>query len=219
MSAILIADDHAMVRSGFKRILAEDLPGAEFGEAATVQETLARLEEKSWDALVLDIFMPGGGGFEVLTQVVSSQPRLPVLVLSSAPEEQLALRALQAGAAGYLNKQAAAQELVRALRQILSGLRYVSDKLAQRLATECVHPSPLVLHERLSGREFQVLQMLVVGKSLKQIAAELSLSPKTISTFHTRMLEKLRLQNDLELVRYALENKLVELAPTTRGVC
>jgi DNA-binding NarL/FixJ family response regulator len=208
-----------MVRSGFKRILAEDLPGAEFGEAATVQETLARLEERDWDALVLDIFMPGGGGFEVLAKVASSQPRLPVLVLSSAPEEQLALRALEAGAAGYLNKQAAAEELVRALSQILSGLRYVSDKLAQRLATEFAHPSPHTLHERLSGREFQVLQLLVAGKSLKQIAADLSLSPKTISTFHTRMLEKLRLQNDLELVRYALENRLVELASTTRGAC
>jgi DNA-binding NarL/FixJ family response regulator len=219
MSAILIADDHAMVRSGFKRILAEDLPGAEFGEAATVQETLARLEEKHWDALVLDIFMPGGGGFEVLAKVASMEPHLPVLVLSSAPEEQLALRALQAGAAGYLNKQAASEELVRALKQILSGLRYVSDKLAQRLATEFVHPPPQALHERLSGREFQVLQLLVAGKSLKEIAAELSLSPKTISTFHTRMLEKLHLQTDLELVRYALENKLTELAPTTRGAC
>ena len=217
MSAILIADDHAMVRSGFKRILAEELPGAEFGEAASVPETLARLEEKDWDALVLDIFMPGGGGFEVLARIASIQPQLPVLVLSSAPEEQLALRALQAGAAGYLNKQAAGEELVRALRQILSGLRYLSDKLAQRLATEFAHPSPQTRHERLSGREFQVLQMLVAGKPLKQIAAELSLSPKTISTFHTRMLEKLRLQNDVELVRYALENKLAELAPTTRA--
>ena len=166
--------------------------------------------------VVLDIFMPGGGGFEVLARIASSQPRLPVLVLSSAPEEQLALRALQAGAAGYLNKQAAGQELVRALRQILSGLKYLSDNLAQRLATEFAHPSPHIRHERLSAREFQVFQMLVGGKSLKQIAAELSLSPKTVSTFHTRILEKPRLQNDVELVRYALENRLAELAPTTR---
>jgi len=219
MSAILIADDHAMVRSGLKRILAEELAGAQFGEAGSVQETMARLRDRNWDVLVLDIFMPGGGGLEVLAKVAAMQPRLPVLVLSSAPEEQLALRALQAGAAGYLNKQAAGEELVRALRQLLSGLRYVSGKLAQRLATEFAHPCPQVPHERLSGREFQVLQMLVAGKSLKQIAADLSLSPKTISTFHTRMLGKLRLQNDVELVRYALENRLAELAPTTRGAC
>jgi two-component system, NarL family, invasion response regulator UvrY len=208
---VLIADDHSVMRQGLKQILAEELPQASFGEAGTVQDTLQLLQQQHWDVLILDIFMPGGDGLEVLRRVSVGQPELPVLVLSSAPEDQLALRVLQAGAAGYLNKQAATDDLVQAIKKVLAGGRYVSSRMAERLALEFASSSSRsqLLHERLSEREFQVLQMLVAGKSLKEIASDLSLSPKTISTFHTRILEKLRLQNDVQLVHYALEHHLV----------
>jgi two-component system, NarL family, invasion response regulator UvrY len=210
MTKILIAEDHRMVRQGLKRILAEDIPDARFGEAGTAREALALMRQGSWDVMVLDIFMPEGGGWEVLRQVVSSRSPFPVLVLSSAPEEQLALRALQAGAAGYLNKQAASEELIHAVKKVLAGGNYVSARLAEQLAREYAHPSPHAPHESLSEREFQVLQLLAEGKCLKEIAAELSLSPKTVSTFHSRTLEKLRLHNDVELIHYALEHQLSE---------
>jgi len=206
---ILIADDHAVLREGLKQILTEEFPQAEFGQAGTTHETLERLQRERWDVLILDIFMPGRSGLDVLAEVRQSHPRLPVLVLSSAPEEQLALRVLKAGASGYLNKQAAPESLVEAVKKVLAGGKYVSAGLAERLAAELAHPTKRP-HELLSDREFQVMQMLVAGKSLKEIAAELSLSVKTVSTFHTRIWEKLRVHNDVELVRYALEHGLVE---------
>jgi len=213
MTRILIADDHRMVRQGLKRILAEEFAQARFGEAGSVPEATALLRQGTWDVLLLDIFMPGGGGLEMLLQVASSHPRLRVLVLSSAPEEELALRALQAGAAGYVNKQAAAEELVQAVKNVLAGGNYVSGRLAERLARVYARPSPAALHECLSNREFQVLQLLAEGKCLKEVAAELSLSPKTVSTFHTRTLKKLRLRNDVELIHYALDHRLAERLP------
>lgn len=206
---ILIADDHIMLRTGLKQILAIEFPGATFGEASTSQETLDLLARQTWDVLVLDIFMPGKSGLDVLRELEQAQPDLPVLVLSSAPEEQMASRVLQAGAEGYLNKQAAPDELAKAVKKIADGGWYVSDKQIDRLASSLANP-PATLHDRLSDREFQVMQMLVGGKSIKEIAAELTLSPKTVSTFHTRILEKLRLENDVELVRYAFEHRLVE---------
>ena len=207
MIRILIADDHAVLREGLKQILAEEFSEAEFGEAGTTQETLSCLRERSWSVLVLDVFMPGRNGLEVLQEVRQNFPRLPVLVLSSAPEEQLALRVLKAGATGYLNKQAAPEDLVRAVKKILAGGRYVSAALAERLAAEVGRTSQLP-HETLSDREFQVMQLLVAGKSIKEIATGLSLSPKTISTFHMRILQKLRLRNDVELTHYATEHGL-----------
>lgn len=206
---ILLADDHAVLRRGLKTILSEAFDPVVFGECGTTTETLALLEREPWDLLILDIFMPEGGGVEVLRAVTQRELRLPVLVLSSAPEEQLAMRMLLAGAAGYLSKQTAAEELTRAVTRVLSGAKYVSNKLADRLAREFVRPS-LSAHENLSEREFQVLQLILEGKSLKEIAAELSLSPKTISTFHTRLLDKLGLHNDVQLVYYALEHRLAE---------
>ena len=214
MTRLLISDDHAMLRGGLKQVLAEELPEVQFGEAGTPQETLALLRQQTWDVLLLDIFMPGGGGLEVLHEVARLYPHLRVLVVSSAPEEQMALRVLRAGAAGYLNKQAAPDELAAAVKRVLSGARYVSTAVAGELAEEYAKPSPRTLaHERLSHREFQVFQLLAGGKSLKEIASDLALSPKTISTFHTRILEKLRLQNDVQLVHYALEHHLIERAP------
>jgi two-component system invasion response regulator UvrY len=207
VTGILIADDHAVLRQGLKQILAEGFPDAEFGEAGTVQETLDRLGQKRWDVLLLDIFMPEGGGLQVLA---ASAPKPPVLVLSSAPEEQMALRVMRAGAAGYLNKQAAPEELVQAVRKILSGGRYLSPAYVAEALAESTRPS----HQQLSSREFQVLRMVALGKSLNEIAAELSLSPKTIGTFHTSLLKKLGLRNDVQLTHYALDHGLIEQTTT-----
>ena len=204
---ILIADDHALLRKGIVQLLAEEYPDALFGEASTTAEAVELLGQQSWDALVLDIFMPGRSGLEVLHEVRHHAPKLPVLVLSSAPEEQLAVRVLKAGASGYLCKQAAPDLLTAAVRKVLTGGKYVSAALAERLAVELPAERRLQ-HEKLSDREFEVLHLLVAGRSIKEIAAELSLSPKTISTFHTRIWEKLRVHSDVELVRYAQEHGL-----------
>lgn len=209
MTRVLIADDHQMVREGFKRILSDHLPHTVFGEAGTVRDTLALLRQELWDVLLLDLFMPGGGGFEILHQAAAEHPLLPILVISSAPPEQLALRALRAGAAGYLSKQAAAEELVQAIQKVLTGNRYLSSDMADQLVKECTRPAQSS-HKKLTDREFQVLQLIVAGKSLKESASELGVSPKTVSTFHTRILAKLRLRNSAELIRYAIEHRLVE---------
>ena len=205
---ILIADDHIFLRQGLKQILADGFEKIEFGEASNTQQTLDQLASGDWDILMLDISMPGRSGLEVLREAKEHFPRLPVLVLSSAPEEQLAIRVLKAGAAGYLNKQAAPDELVDAVRKLASGGRYVSTRLAEKLAAE-VGRAEKAGHETLSDREFQVMQMLAAGQSLKEIADELSLSVKTISTFRGRILEKLKLENNVELAHYAREHRLL----------
>jgi DNA-binding NarL/FixJ family response regulator len=207
---ILIADDHAMLRGGLKQILAFEFPGAIFGEAGTYQETMERVGKEPWDVLVLDIFLPGRCGLDVLREIEVNKPELPVLVLSSAPEEQMATRVLRAGAAGYLNKRAAPEELAQAVKKIVAGGMYASTSLGEKLAAELAHSSTKALHEQLSDREFQVIQMLVTGKCVKEIAADLALSPKTVSTFHIRVMRKLRLHSDMELIRYAIEHNLVE---------
>jgi DNA-binding NarL/FixJ family response regulator len=206
---ILIADDHAMLRQGLKQILIEAFPGAEFRETGTTQETIEFLQGNACDVVVLDLFMPGRSGLEVLETVRRCHPNTPVLVLSSAPEEQLAVRVLRTGASGFLNKQAAPEHLVQAVKKVLSGGRYVSAAVAEKLAREAGRAAQLP-HERLSDREFQVMRMIVSGKTLKETAAELSLSIKTISTFHTRIWQKLAIKNDVELVHYALEHHLFE---------
>ena len=199
---ILIADDHLVLRKGLIQILSEEFPDGQFGEASTTPQTLDLLTQQPWDVLVLDIFMPGRSGLEVLHAVRHQFASLPVLVLSSAPEEQLALRVLKAGASGYLNKQTAAEELVKAVRKLLAGGRYVSNKLAERLVVELGQANQ-TSHDTLSDREYAVLHGLLAGKSIKEIATELSLSAKTVSTFHTRIWEKLGVRNDVELGRCA----------------
>jgi DNA-binding NarL/FixJ family response regulator len=214
---ILIADDHAMLREGLKQLLALEFPGVIFGEAGTYQETIARVEKEPWDVLVLDIFMPGRSGLDVLREIKVSNAELSVLILSSAPEEQMAVRVLRTGAAGYLNKRATPEELARAVEKVAAGGRYASASLGEKLAGELAHPATNAPHEQLSNREFQVMQMLVAGKCVKEIAAELALSPKTVSTLHTRLMGKLRLQSDVALVRYALEHNLVESPVLPQG--
>ena len=206
---ILIADDHAVLREGLKQILAEEFPEAQFREAGTTQQTLECLAQgPACDVILLDIFMPGRTGLDVLQQVRTSHPHLPVLVLSSAPEEQLALRVLKAGASGYLNKQTAPENLVYAIKRVLAGGKYISQALAERVAVAAAQDERPP-HELLSAREFEVMRLIVAGKSLKEIASELSLSIKTISTFHTRIWDKLNVKNDVELVHYAIEHRLM----------
>ncbi len=204
---ILIADDHAVLRKGLIQILADAYTDALFGETSTVSETLDSLSQHVWDVVVLDIFMPGRGGLDALYDIRRLYPRLPVLVLSSAPEAQMATRVLRAGASGYLNKQAAPEELVCAIRRVCAGGRYVSEATAEHLAGT-IGRGNLAPHDTLSDREVQVLQLLMAGKTVKDIAHELSLSPKTVSTYHMRLWDKLHVQNDVELIRYAILHEL-----------
>lgn len=180
-----------------------------FGEVGTTQETMESLYNHSWDILILEILLAGRGGLEVLHEVKRHWPRLPVLVLSSAWEEHLALRVLKLGAAGCLNKTAPPEEVVTAARRVLGGGRYVSESTAEDLAAGLGGKSMICPHERLSAREFQVLQLLVAGRSIREAAGELCLSPKTVSSVHTRVWEKLDVKNDVQLVHYALRHNLI----------
>jgi two-component system, NarL family, invasion response regulator UvrY len=204
---ILLADDHEVFRKGLILLLGEKYPNAKIGEAMDSAETLEFLSRRAWDILILDIFMPGRSGLEVLHEARRDYPKLPVLVLSSAPDDQLALRVLKSGASGYLNKRVAAEELVKAVEKLASGGRYISPAIAEILAADAVL-TERAPHASLSDREFEVLRLLVAGRSIKEIASELSLSAKTVSTFHIRIWEKLRVQNDIEMTRYAIEHEL-----------
>lgn len=208
MTRILLADDHAILRQGLKQVLAEEIPDAIFGDAGDAAETLVLLREQAWDVLVLDVNMPGRNGFEVLEEVRRDFPLLPVLVLSSTPEDQIGLRVIKSGAAGYLNKQVAPERLVEAVQTVRKGGRFISRTLASRLAEEFQRTGGRARHELLSARELQVFHLSAGGKTVKEIAAELSLSAKTISTFRGRLFEKLGLRNDVELARYAAQHGL-----------
>jgi len=187
---VLIADDHAVFRRGLKETLAEAFPKVTFGEASTAQETLDHARRQDWDVAILDISMPGKSGLDILDDLKRLRPRLPILLLSMHPEQQFARRALKAGAAGYLTKDGVPEELKEAIKKIVGGGRYVSATLAERLAVELRDESDLPLHELLSDREFQVLRMIASGKTVKEIADELSLSVKTVSTYRARILRK-----------------------------
>jgi DNA-binding NarL/FixJ family response regulator len=202
---LLIADDHPIVRQGLRQIAA-DQPGiAVVGEAASADEALARLREVPVDVMLLDVSMPGPGFIEVLQQVRRDHPTVKVLVLSVHPEDQWAVRALRAGAAGYLTKDHSPEQLIEAVRRVYRGGKYVTAALAEKLATglEAGGATP---HEGLSDREFEVLRGLGAGRSVKEVAARLKLSPKTVSTYRARILEKMRLQTNADLVRYVRDH-------------
>jgi len=210
MIKVFIADDHPIVRQGLRQILS-GLPDMEVaGEAANAQETLEQVRAGGWDVLVLDITMPDRSGFDILKELKHEQPHLPVLVLSIHAEEQLAVRVLKAGASGYLTKENAPDELVKAIRKVVSGGKYISRGLAESLAFGLDTDSARPRHEALSDREFQVMQLMASGKTLTEIAEELSLSTKTVSTYRTRLLHKMNLETNAEIIRYALENGLIE---------
>jgi len=206
---ILVADDHAVVRHGLKQILTEAFPSAVCDEAASGEQTLALVQANSPSVVVLDMSLPDQSGLEVLRSIHRTHPRLPVIVLSAHPEEQFAVRTLKAGASGYLNKESAPEELVKAIRVALRGGRYVSPRLAEKLAFDLQVASGRPVHETLSDREYQVMLMIAGGISLKEIANRLSVSIKTVSTYRARVLEKLHVKSNAELVRYALQNRLI----------
>lgn len=210
MMKILIADDHAVVREGLKQVLSESPDFIVAAEASTGQEVMDKISKKDFDLVVLDIAMPGRGGLDVLKEIKTQKPKLSVLVLSMYPEEQYAVRVLKAGASGYLTKESAPDELVKAIRQISQGKKYVSPSLAEKLALDLEISSDRPPHEILSDREYQVMCMIASGKTLKEISEELSLSIKTISTYRTRILEKMNMKNNAELTHYAIKNRLID---------
>ena len=207
---ILIADDHAVVRQGLMLILARALGPVEFGEAANSRQTIAAALQQPWDLLILDLSMPGRNGLEVLKELKTQRPALPVLVLSMHAEEQYAVRAFRAGAVGYLTKASASVELVKAVERILAGGRYVSATMGEKLASALGGPGHALLHEKLSDRELEILRLIASGRTVKEIAVELTLSVNTISTYRTRLLEKMNMRTNAELTHYAISNGLVE---------
>jgi len=210
MLKVLIADDHEVVQKGLRQILTDEFGETHFGEARTTAEALELVRKQPWDIMVLDISMPGRSGLDVLKEVKQNYPKLPVLVLSVHPEDQYALRALKAGASGYLTKDSASDELVNAVKQVCGGRKYVSRTLAEKLASVVGDEEKKFGPESLSDREFQVLRMIASGKTASEIADELSLSVKTISTYRARILEKLRLKTNAQLIHYAVQQRLVE---------
>jgi two-component system, NarL family, invasion response regulator UvrY len=213
MIKILIADDHAIVRRGLKQIVAEEPDMIVAGEAQNEGEVLALLRDGEWDVVILDITMPGHSGLEVLRELRQMRPTLPVLMLSMHPEDQFAVRALKAGAAGYMTKEAAPDELVKAIRRVLEGGKYVSSTLAEKLVRGLAPPSERVPLEALSEREYQVMKMIASGWTVSTIAEELKLSVKTVSTYRARILAKMRLRSNAELTHYAIQNGLVSWEP------
>lgn len=207
---ILIADDHVIIRQGLKQILADAFSQAVFGEANNGHEALELIYKQPWDIVLLDITMPGKSGLDVLKQVVDAQPNMAVLVLSMHPEDQYAVRVLKTGAAGYLTKNTASDEVVNAVKKVIAGGKYVSTSLAESLATSLNSPVGKAPHEILSDREYQVMRLIAIGRSVKEIAFELSLSVKTISTYRTRIMEKMKLKTNADIIRYAVHEKLVD---------
>lgn len=207
---ILIVDDHAIVRSGLRQLLVEKFPHATFGEAANAQAALDLLDQATWEVMLLDLAMPGRGGLDVLARLKDIQPTTKALVLTMHPVDQYAVRVLKSGAWGYLTKESAADEVVAAVELILAGGKYVTASLAEKLVSDLNVPVGKKPHEQLSDREYQVLRMLGTGKTVKEIGAELSLSVKTISTYRTRVFEKLHFKTNADVVRYAMSEHLVD---------
>lgn len=208
MIKILVADDHPIVRQGLKQILSEYPDMTVVEEAGTGKDVLVKVGKKDFDIVLLDISMPGRNGLDILKELKAKKPKLPVLVLSIYPEDQYAVRVLKLGAAGYLTKESVPEELVAAIRKVARGRKYVSNSLAEKLATDLEINAEKAPHENLSDREYQVMSMIASGKRLKDVAEELSLSIKTISTYRSRIMEKMNMRNNAELIRYALQNGL-----------
>jgi len=210
MIRILIADDHTIVREGLKQILAETADMVVADEAVNGLDVVDKASKQNFDVVLLDISMPGRNGLDVLKQLRVDHPQLPVLILSMYSEEQYAMRALRAGAAGYLTKDSASDELILAIRKISSGKKYLGPSLAEKLAVYLEHGDDKPLHETLSDRELQVMCMIASGKAVKEIGEELNLSVKTISTYRARILDKMRMKTNAALTHYVIQNNLIE---------
>jgi DNA-binding NarL/FixJ family response regulator len=206
---VLIADDHAILRKGLIEILNESFPSLNYFEASNGIEALQISRKENLDFIMLDISMPGRNGLDTLKQIRSDGNKTPVLILSVQPEDQYAIRVLKAGANGFLNKDSAPEELLNAVRQVLKGKKYISANIAEKLAQTISMPFDRPLHESLSDRELQVMQLIASGKTVSEIAKEITLTVNTISTYRARILDKLQLNNNAELTRYALDNNLV----------
>lgn len=210
MTRVLLVDDHAVVRRGVRDILGESLGKVAFGEASKPSEAMEKLRDQDWDVVVLDISLPGRGGIDALRDIKRLRPNLPVLVFSMHAEDHYALRALRAGAAGYVNKDSAAEDLSGAVRKVLAGGTHVSVRVAETLAKSLRVDTSRPAHERLSDRELEVLRGLAAGKTVKEIGVGLALSEKTVSTYRTRLLEKMQMRTNAELIQYAIREGLVE---------
>lgn len=209
MTEVLIADDHAVVRTGFAQIISETIDMEVTAEVGTGKEVLEHVREDSFDVVVLDLNMPGKGGFEILKQLQAERPELPVLVLSIHGEDEYAVRVLRAGASGYLTKESAPDALVKAVRRVADGGKYMSPTVAEDLLDRMGSDADGPLHETLSDREFQVLRLLASGERVSDIAETLSLSVKTVSTYRSRVLDKMGMESNADLIRYAIKNDLI----------
>ncbi|MGB8355614.1 MAG: response regulator transcription factor [Chthoniobacteraceae bacterium] len=210
MIRVLIIDDHEIVRRGLKEIFDDEFSELEMGEAENSREALELITKQAWDIVLLDINLPGRNGLEVLAEIKRLHPRTPVLVISTYPEEEFAIRSLKLGASGYLNKGSASDEIVAAARKAMDGGKYVTASLAEKLAATLGSDIQHALHESLSNRELEVLRMIASGKTIKEIASELALSEKTVGTYRLRIARKMGLSSNVDLTRYAMKHRLVE---------
>jgi two-component system invasion response regulator UvrY len=210
MINVLVADDHALIREGLKKTLSSESDMKLVGDASNVADLFKQLEQLVVNIVLLDITMPGESGLDALKELRQKYPHIPVLILSFHPEHRFAVRALKAGASGYITKQSATEELVQAIRKIVGGGRYVSATLAEELATELDTESGKLPHETLSDREFQVLRLIAAGKKTSEIAEELAVTLSTVNTYRMRIFEKMKMQSNVELARYAIELGLIE---------
>jgi two-component system, NarL family, invasion response regulator UvrY len=209
MLNILIADDHAVVRKGLKQILLEEYPSANVGEVADAETLVAQVMNNGWDIVICDMNMPGRSGLDALSQLKQVAPNVPVLIMSMYPEDQYALRVLKAGAAGYLGKETIHDDIIRAVQTVLLGKKFITPTVAERLANAYRDDSGQQPHELLSDREFDVFKLLAAGKSVSEIAGQLSLSSTTVSTYRARIIEKMNLRSNAALTRYAIEKGII----------
>ncbi|MDP4265525.1 MAG: response regulator transcription factor [Bacteroidota bacterium] len=209
MIKILIADDHAVVRKGLRQILLEEYPSAKIGEAADAEGLLAEVMKDEWTLVICDMNMPGRSGLDALTQIKHVAPQLPVLIMSMYPEDQYALRVLKAGASGYLGKDNIHDDIIKAVQTVQLGKKFITPTIAEKLANALGEENSLQPHEILSDREFDVFKLLASGKAVSEIAAQLSLSATTVSTYRSRIMEKMSMKSNAELTRYALEKSLI----------
>ena len=206
---VIIADDHAVIRKGLRQILIDEFPSATIEEVSDAESAINKTFTGKWDLVISDLSMPGRSGLDVAEHIKQNFPKLPVLILSIHPEEQYAIRALKAGAAGYLSKDTAPEELIKAVHKVLQGRKYISASIAEKLAEELDHDTEKAPHELLSAREFDVFKLIASGISVSDIGIKLSLSVTTVSTYRARILTKMNVKSNADLTRYALENKLI----------
>jgi len=207
---VLIVDDHPIFLAGVKETLAREEDVKLAGEASNGHNALELARKRPWDVIVLDITMPEKGGVDVLQELRREQPKLPILILSAHPEDQMALRLLRAGASGYLTKEKAPDVLITAIRKIVGGGKYISESLAEKVVVELGAGKAQALHETLSNREYQVMRMIALGKTMRDIGRELFISVRTVRTYRARILAKIQIKTNTDLIRYALQNKLIE---------